>query len=163
MYKLMFFSLILILTACNSNEVVGLSNNNEVKKTIISEFSKMNIGGDFKLFSKSGEIKKIENTDIVDNCLYAESKDGDVDYLVFSNKISTATYLNSVFLGINSSELKSKINDLSLIRSEYDEATYYLQYDLDERYGVKFYLVDDKVIEVTYGLLDKLQYQEGCS
>ena len=24
-------------------------------------------------------------------------------------------------------------------------------------------LVDDKVIEVTYGLLDKLQYQEGCS
>lgn len=163
MYKLIFSSLILIITACNTNEVVGLSGNNKVKKTIISEFAKMNIGGDFKLLSKSGEIKKIENTDIVDNCLYAESKNGDIDYLVFSNKISTATYFNSVFLGINSSELKSKINDLSLIKSEYDKATYYLQYDLDKKYGVKFYLVDDKIIEVTYGLLDKLQYQEGCS
>lgn len=59
MYKLIFSSLILIITACNTNEVVGLSGNNKVKKTIISEFAKMNIGGDFKLLSKSGEIKKI--------------------------------------------------------------------------------------------------------
>lgn len=40
MYKLMFFSLILILTACNSNKAVGLSNNNEVKKRLYLNFLK---------------------------------------------------------------------------------------------------------------------------
>lgn len=34
MYKLIFSSLILIITACNTNEVVGLSGNNKVKKRL---------------------------------------------------------------------------------------------------------------------------------
>lgn len=95
--------------------------------------------------------------------MYAENKMRNIDYLVFDKTISTATYLNSSFLGMSSSDLKSKIKDFKLIKSEYDENTYYLQYDIDESYGVKFYLANEKVIEVTYGLLDKLQYQEGCS
>lgn len=165
MYKLIYLPFILILTACNANELVeSRSDDNTGKnKIILSEFSKMNIGSNFEQFSKKGEIKQIDNTDIIDNCMYAENKMRNIDYLVFDKTISTATYLNSSFLGMSSSDLKSKIKDFKLIKSEYDENTYYLQYDIDESYGVKFYLANEKVIEVTYGLLDKLQYQEGCS
>lgn len=165
MLKSIIFPLILILSACNTKDLVELpsSDNDEPNKKILSEFAGMDIGSDFKVLSKNGEISQVENTDVIDNCMYAENKKRNIDYLVFDNNISTATYSDSVFLGMNSLELKSKISNLKLIKNEYDENTYYLQNNLDQYHGVKFYVVDDKVIEVTYGLLDKLQYQEGCS
>ncbi|QIO10148.1 hypothetical protein [Acinetobacter lanii] len=165
MYKLFFLPFFLILTACNANELVESrsDDNNEENKIILSEFSKMNIDSNFDQFSKKGEIKQVDNTEIIDNCMYAENISGNIDYLVFDKRISTATYLKSSFLGMSSSDLKLKIKHLKMINSEYDEDTYYLQHNIDESYGVKFYLVNEKVIEVTYGVLDKLQHQEGCS
>lgn len=59
-------------------------------------------------------------------------------------------------------DLKSKIKDLSLVKSVYDDNTYYLKHQFDNKNGVKFYIVDNEVAEVTYGIFDKLKYQEGC-
>jgi hypothetical protein len=105
----------------------------------------------------------VNDTEIIDNCLYAENTNENITYLVFDNNISTASYQQSEFMGLNVENLKSKIKDLKLVRSAYDDNTYYLQHQFDSNNGVKFYIAEQKVVEVTYGTLDKLKYQEGCS
>jgi hypothetical protein len=56
----------------------------------------MNIGQDYTKL-KEGLAKQVDDTEIIDNCLYAETKDEKIDYLVFDNKISTASYQKSEF------------------------------------------------------------------
>lgn len=163
MYKLCIFPLCFIMIACNSKEETKTVDNNYSLNNLLSEFKNMNIGQDYTNLEKEGLVKQVDDTEIIDNCLYAETKDENIDYLVFDNKISTASYQKSEFIGIPAADLKSKIKDLSLVKSAYDDNTYYLQHQFDNNNGVKFYIVENKVAEVTYGTLDKLKYQEGCS
>jgi len=163
MYKLYIFPLCFIMIACNAKEKTKIVDNNSSLNSLLSEFKNMNIGQDYNKLEKEGLVKQVDDTEIIDNCLYAETKDEKIDYLVFNNKISTALYQKSEFVGLPVTDLKSRIKDLSLVRNAYDDNTYYLQYKFNNNDGVKFYIVENKVAEVTYGSLDKLKYQEGCS
>ncbi|MBJ9986257.1 hypothetical protein IAE19_12525 [Acinetobacter sp. S40] len=163
MYKLYIFPLCFIMIACNAKQETKTVDNNYSLNNLLSEFKNMNIGRDYTKLEKEGLVKQVDDTEIIDNCLYAETKDENIDYLVFDNKISTASYQKSEFMGITAADLKSKVKDLSLVKSAYDDNTYYLQHQFDNNNGVKFYIVENKVAEVTYGTLDKLKYQEGCS
>lgn len=151
------------MIACNAKEGTKTVDNNYSLNNLLSEFKNMNIGQDYTKLAKEGLVKQVDDTEIVDNCLYAETKDENISYLVFDNKLSTASYQKSEFMGLPVADLKSKVKDLSLVKSAYDDNTYYLQRQLDSNNGVKFYIVENKVTEVTYGTLDKLKYQEGCS
>ena len=163
MNKKIIFLLCLILAACDAKEETKIVDNNYSLNNLLSEFKNMNIGQDYTKLEKEGLAKQVDDTEIIDNCLYAETKDENIDYLVFDNKISTASYQKSEFMGLPVLDLKSKVKDLSLVKSAYDDNTYYLQHQFDNNNGVKFYIVENKVAEVTYGTLDKLKYQEGCS
>ncbi|ENW06048.1 hypothetical protein [Acinetobacter beijerinckii] len=163
MYKLCIFPLCFIMIACNAKEETKIVDNDYSLNNLLFEFKNMNIGQDYTKLEKEGLAKQVDDTEIIDNCLYAETKDEKIDYLVFDNKISTASYQKSEFMGLSVLDLKSKVKDLSLIKSAYDDNTYYLQHQFDNNNGVKFYIVENKVAEVTYGTLDKLKYQEGCS
>lgn len=163
MNKFFYLPLCLILAACDAKEETKIVDNNYSLNNLLSEFKNMNIGQDYTKLEKEGLVKQVDDTEIIDNCLYAETKDENIDYLVFDNKISTASYQKSEFMGLPVADLKSKVKDLSLVKSAYDDNTYYLQHQFDNNNGVKFYIVESKVAEVTYGTLDKLKYQEGCS
>ncbi|WP_419274076.1 hypothetical protein [Acinetobacter beijerinckii] len=151
------------MIACKAKEETKIVDNDYSLNNLLFEFKNMNIGQDYTKLEKEGLAKQVDDTEIIDNCLYAETKDEKIDYLVFDNKISTASYQKSEFMGLSVLDLKSKVKDLSLIKSAYDDNTYYLQHQFDNNNGVKFYIVENKVAEVTYGTLDKLKYQEGCS
>ncbi|MHA3893142.1 hypothetical protein [Acinetobacter sp. GXMZU3951] len=163
MYKLCIFPLFFILIACNVKEETKIVDNNFLLNSLLSEFKNMDIGEDYIKLEKEGLVKQVDDTEIIDNCLYAENKDENISYLVFDNKLSTASYQKSAFKGLSVEDLKSKVKDLILVKSAYDENTYYLQHQFDNNNGVKFYIVENRVAEVTYGTLDKLKYQEGCS
>ena len=163
MNKNFYLPLCFVLAACNIKEEAKIADRNLSLNNLLSEFKNMNIGQDYTKLEKEGLVKQIDDTEIIDNCLYAETKDENIDYLVFDNKISTASYQKSEFMGLSVLDLKSKVKDLSLVKIVYDDNTYYLQHQFDNNNGVKFYIVENKVAEVTYGTLDKLKYQEGCS
>lgn len=163
MFKLLVLPLFFILTACNLQERNTTIDENISLYNAVYEFKNMSIGQNYTRLKEEGIVKQVADTEVVDGCLYAETKDENVFYLVFDNKISTASYQKSKFIGLSVDELKSKIKDLSLIKSAYDDNTYYLQYQFDSYNGVRFYISENKVVEVTYGILDKLQYQEGCA
>ena len=163
MYKLCFFPLFFILIACGVKEEIKTVKGDNSLNILLSEFDNMSIGQDYTKLEKEGLLKQVDDTEIIDNCLYAETNDENISYLVFDNKLSTATYSKSEFMGISVVDLKSKVKDLGLVKSAYDDNTYYLQHQFDKNNGVKFYIVENKVVEVTYGTLDKLKYQEGCS
>lgn len=163
MYKLCIFPLCFIMIACNAKEETKIVDNNYSLNNLLSEFKNMNIGQDYTKLEKEGLVKQVDGTEIIDNCLYAETNDENISYLVFDNKLSTATYSKSEFMGTSVVDLKSKFKDLGLVKSAYDDNTYYLQHQFDKNNGAKFYIVENKVVEVTYGTLDKLKYQEGCS
>jgi hypothetical protein len=163
MYKLFIFPLCFILIACNIKEEIKIVDSNSPLNALLFEFKNMDIGQDYTKLEIEGLVKQVDDTEIIDNCLYAETKDETISYLVFDNQISTASYKESEFMGLSVADLKLKVKELSLVKSAYDDNTYYLQHQFDNDNGVKFYIVENKVVEVTYGTLDKLKYQEGCS
>lgn len=70
----------MILAACDAKEETKIVDNNYSLNNLLSEFKNMNICQDYTKLEKEGLVKQVDDTEIIDNCLYAETKDENIDY-----------------------------------------------------------------------------------